>query len=261
MIISSRENAQIKQAKKLISDASERRSTGSFFLEGARLCQDAVESGLQVETCFYTAFAKEKYELQLTIVLSTANHAFEITDDVAKTLSDTKSPQGIFCVCKHIPVATSDDALQLNKRYLALEDIQDPGNLGTIIRTAEALGVSALILSSGCCDPENTKVIRASMGGVFRLPIIRIDTFEDVLLKWNEQGFKTYACVPDSKAVPITSLSFADGSICLIGNEANGLKEKTITSCSTAITIPMKGRAESLNAAVAACITMWKLMS
>ncbi len=260
MIISSRENAQIKQAKKLISDASERRSTGFFFLEGARLCQDAVSSGVRVETCFYTAFAKTKYELQLTAVLSVANHAFEITDEIAKSLSDTKSPQGIFCICKHIEAQNGADTLQPSNRYLALEDIQDPGNLGTIIRTAEALGVSALILSSGCCDPENAKVIRASMGGVFRLPIIRIDTFEEVLPKWNEQGFKTYACVPNPEAVPITSLSFADGAICLVGNEANGLREKTITACGMAITIPMKGRAESLNAAVAACLTMWELM-
>lgn len=257
MTVSSKDNPQVKKWRQLSADGHFRRKNGRFACEGARLCSDALLSGVTVETVLYTARAKETYAAQLAPLSAAAESAAEITPALARYMADTASPQGIFCICK-MPDRTQT-ALSPSGRYLALEDVQDPANLGTVIRTAEALGLDGMLLSNGCCDVYNPKVLRGSMGGVFRLPLLTVANFAEVIPTWQENGFHCFACVPAETAVSVCDAPLGDGSICLIGNEGNGLKAETVAACRTAVTVPMAGRAESLNAAMAAGIVMWEL--
>ena len=135
--------------------------------------------------------------------------------------------------------------------------MQDPANLGAVSRTAEALGVSGIILSDNACDPFSPKALRASMGTLLRIPLIILDDFSDEI---SGLGLKTFACVVDKNAISVNNLDLNGGCIFLIGNEANGLTEETKKNSDYCITIPMKGKAESLNASVAASIVMWEMM-
>lgn len=260
MEISSRDNAMVKQAKKLLSDAHARQKMGLFVLEGARLCGDAVLSDVEIEMAFLTEESEKRYPEIVASIRNNVQNTYHITEALASYLGDTQNPQGIFCICKQREATLDGANLPQNGRFLALEDMRDPGNLGTVIRTAEAFHADGLILSQGCCDIVNPKVLRGSMGGAFRLPIAYVTNMTEAVKQWNNQGFETYACVADSQAECITDTSFGNGSICLIGNEANGLQKETISACKHALTIPMKGRAESLNAAIASCIVLWELL-
>ena len=131
--------------------------------------------------------------------------------------------------------------------------------MGTVIRTAEALGIDGLLLSDGCCDIYNPKVLRASMGGVFRLPLMRVGDMAQAVETLQEKGLTAYACVVDATATPITEAGMGKGSVTIIGNEGNGLRAETIAACKHSVTIPMAGRAESLNASMAAGIILWEM--
>lgn len=185
--------------------------------------------------------------------------AYEITDALASYISDTTAPQGLFCICRQPKERYCLADLCPKGRYAALESVQDPGNLGTMIRTAEAFGLNGLLLSDGCCDPYNPKVLRGSMGGVFRLPLYEAGDLTQSLPALCEKGFCTVACVVDATAPAIQSLPLAAGTVAVIGNEGNGLRSQTVAVCSHRATIPMAGRAESLNASMAAGIVFWEM--
>ncbi len=259
MVITSRENRWIREYRHLLSDGKYRRQTRRFVLEGARLCEDAVRSNIPVAAVFYTEQAAEQYPAQLA-ALSACEQRFTVTDTLASYISDTAAPQGVFCICER-PNTNPDFSVSLPVgRYAALETVQDPTNLGTMIRTAEALGLDGLLLSDGCCDPYNPKVLRGSMGGVFRLPLYTVENLPERLHTLSSNGFTTVACVVDSEATPITALPFDGATVVVIGNEGNGLTAETVAACSVSATIPMKGRAESLNASMAAGIVFWEMM-
>ncbi len=259
MVISSKENRFVKLWRQLSNDGRARRKQGLFACEGARLCGDAALSSIRVEAVLYTAKAAELYAAQWQAITAVAETAVEITPQIAQYMADTASPQGIFCICALPQNETPLSSLSLDGRYLALEDVQDPANLGAIIRTAEALGLDGLLLSGGCCDAYSPKVLRGSMGGVFRLPLFLVQDMTATVADLQARGFRMLACVPDADAVPICDADMQNGCIPLIGNEGNGLKQETIDACDMRITIPMGGRAESLNAAMAAGIVMWEL--
>lgn len=260
MLISALDNPCVKQAGRLLADASFRRKSGLFAAEGARLCADAALSGLAIERVLYTANAAEHYPDYLQAVLAVGAPSAEVTDAVMRRLSDTQHPQGIVCIVRVPDTSAAFAGIHPNGRYLALEDVRDPGNLGAAVRSAEALGIDGLLLSDGCCDLYNPKALRASMGGAFRLPIIPAGDMADAVVKCRDNGMAVYACVADADALPIEKADFSHGAVCLIGNEGNGLRAETIAACTGRITIPMKGRAESLNASACAAIVMWELM-
>ncbi len=267
MVISSRDNDMVRRLRRLQTDGKLRRKEGAFVIEGARLCEDAARSGGAIETALFTARAREKYPVQVAAVTAAAAHVFEITDAVAAVLSETETAQGVICLCKALDNRKMLDTIDSsvlstfkNKRWLALEDVRDPGNIGTVIRTAEALGIDGLLLSVGCCDVYSPKVLRGSMGGVFRLPLWETEDMPRAIARLQEVGAVGYACVPQREgALAVTQAPLAVGSVCVIGNEANGLTAETIEACAHRLTIPMAGRAESLNAAVAASLVMWEM--
>lgn len=259
MVITSKENHQVKLWKQLSNDGKARKKQALFACEGARLCADAALSGVCISAVLYTADAAKTYQDRLQTVLDVAENAYEITPQIANFMADTQSTQGVFCICKMQKRVLSATELQVNGRYLALEDVQDPSNLGAVIRTAEALGMDGILLSTGCCDVYSPKVLRGSMGGVFRQQILHTADMTETAVSLRNAGLHTYACVPADTATPIFKLALGNGCVCFIGNEGNGLKQSTIDACELSVTIPMAGRAESLNAAMAAGIVMWEM--
>lgn len=255
MEITSRDNPLIKECIKLLHDTKARRKSGRFVAEGARLCEDAARSAIIIEAALATQTAKERYAAQWQTIRAAASRAYTVSEGVSHALSDTDSPQGIVCLCSVKETAPFD--VRPDGLYAALEGLQDPGNMGTVIRTAEALGIDGLLLSRGCCDVYSPKVLRASMGGVFRVPMRMCDDLCKDLTALSAT-MPVLACVVDSDADPITGCA-VQGAVAVIGNEGNGLTEAAVAACNRRVTIPMAGRAESLNASMAAGILMWEL--
>ena len=253
-VITSKDNPLIKLVCGLQSKASIRKKEGLFVLEGLRICDDACDNSIWFDKLIISKTAKEKYVKELEKFYKNTDEIFEIPDSLFSKISDTSSPQGVIAVVK-IP-SLSPEILS-DGRYIALENLNDPSNLGAISRTAEALGVSGIILSSDSVDPYAPKSLRASMGTLLRMPVIILNDFVNEI---EASGLTTYACVVDSDATPITDITFTNGSILLIGNEANGLTDNAKATANNRITIPMRGNAESFNAATAAAISMWEMM-
>ena len=257
-ILSSRDNPLIRQVRELLGSARARRENRLFAIEGARLCADAARSGAAVTAFLYTRRAAETYRSYWEPVAAAAQRRFEIPEALMKYAADTATPQGMLCVCAMLDNRPGLDTIEPHARYQALEEIQDPANLGTVIRTAEALGLSALLLSDGCCDPYNPKVLRGSMGGVFRLPLLPAGDLAHTAEILGRRGVRCCACVPQG-GEDLRRAGLSAGAVCLIGNEGRGLRPETAAACTGRLTIPMGGRAESLNAAMAAGIVMWEL--
>ena len=144
-------------------------------------------------------------------------------------------------------------------RYIFLENVQDPSNLGAGCRSAEALGLDGLIVSGGC-DIYNPKALRAAMGSSLRMPVILTENLAGLLAKANAEGMQTLASVPRNTATDIRRVDMRGGVICCVGNEGSGLSEEVIGACKTTVVIPMNGRAESFNASAAAAILAWELI-
>ncbi|MDR1734378.1 MAG: RNA methyltransferase [Oscillospiraceae bacterium] len=250
--ISSPNNPKVLEAMKLRDSAALRREKGLFFLEGERLVLDVFESGYTPKFAFVTEEAFWKYDCQP--FLNAAAYARLISPLAAKRLGDTDTPQGIFAVFarKEIPLPAK------LSRYILLENVQDPGNLGGIARTAEALGAEAMLLAGGC-DPFNPKALRASMGSLLRLPFAQKRVAE-AAAEAQANGIPVYATVPAADALPCTKADYSKGALLLFGNEGNGLKQTTIQKADAQITVPMHGRTESLGVLSAASILIYEMM-
>ena len=256
-VIESAANEKIKNAVRLCASSKARREKKEFFLEGLRLCRDAALSGTEIKAFFYTENALEKRGGDVAFIAEQAQSSFLVSHAVCQKMADTQTPQGFFCVCSFLEEKNENLVLDGGK-FIALENVQDPGNLGAVSRTAEALGITALITESGC-DIYNVKAQRAAMGSLLRLPVIKTADLSSLLQKCKKNGFKVYSTTPDSNAKSITKADMSGSVIAVIGNEGNGVSEKTASVCEK-ITIPMNGRAESLNASAAAALTMWEIV-
>ncbi len=256
--LTSKDNAQIKNAARLLKSARYRKQTGLFVAEGLRVCEDAARSGASIETLFVTQAALDKNPDVCERLCARAGKAFLLSPSLFASVSDTQNPQGVAAVIKTLDKSALFDTINNGGKFLALENIQDPNNLGTILRSAEAFGVSGVVLSRDCCDPFNPKVVRGSMGAVFRVPMLTVDS----LAGWfaGNPSLNTFAAVPDSGAEPVTEIEFTEPCAVVIGNEGNGIRQETAECCRRKITIPMNGKAESLNASVAAAILIWEMV-
>jgi len=232
---------------------------GLLFLEGIRLCEDALSHGY---TPVYILCSTDEKALahswserfcvpEDTVLVSMPEHLF------AK-LGSTNHPQGIAIVIK-MPVSPEILPVQGRDMYLLCENTSDPGNLGTMIRTADAFGFSAVLITSGTVDPFNEKVIRASMGSCFHIPIMRFETIRDACLHLKEFGVELIASHLDGE--PLPGATFRYPVAVVVGNEAHGLSDECSAMCDRKIKIPMPGHAESLNASVAFSIFGYALMT
>lgn len=254
--ITSKNNDLIKNIKKLFISRRARTENNRFVLEGARLCFDVFNSFYKVEVFLVTEKALEKYPARCADMERIAEKSYIISDDAAAKLGETENTQGVFAVCE---IPENCVRIVKGKKYIALDCLQDPANLGAIIRTAEALGIDGAICYN-CCDIYNPKTLRASMGSILRLPLIISKNLANDIEKAKSNGFSVYAAVPDSNAKDITKIKFPASSICIIGNEGNGISEAVKESASQLVTIHMLGRAESLNASMAGAIAMWEML-
>ncbi len=255
-LISSRNNPAIKKAALLVN-SSERAKTGLFLIEGARLCFDAAVNGIEIEEAYFTVQAENKYAENVQTIKQNAKFCAYINESVAEKLSDTKNSQDIFCVCRQR--RKNSDLIESDKFYIMTENVQTPDNLGAIVRSAEALGADGLAVFSGC-DIYSPKALRSSMGALLRFPVFTVGDAVDFIKECNARSMKTYAAVPDMSARNIADLQYKGGCVAVIGNEGNGVSDEVKNACSEAVTIPMKGKAESLNAACAAAIIIYEFM-
>lgn len=254
--ITSKSNTLIKHVKKLFTSRRARTDNSQFALEGARLCFDALNSNCEAVALLITESAYEKYNDKCRALAESFAKSYFITQEISQYLAQTQNPQGVFAVCKP---PENDFVPEAGKKYIALDEVQDPANLGAVIRSAEALGIDGAFLHR-CCDIYNPKVLRASMGGALRFPVKICDDLALEITRLKECGFSAYAAVPDADAADIKGTAFSGSDICVIGNEGNGVSDKVKAACSGLVTINMRGRAESLNAAAAAAIVMWEML-
>ncbi|MCR5653411.1 MAG: RNA methyltransferase [Ruminococcus sp.] len=257
--ISAKDNPLIKHINKLIKSSKYRAQSGEFVAEGVRICHDALLSGCEIDSLVISDYALNNYRETAFKLEQKARNSYIISDALFRKISDTINPQGVLCVIKTLDNPSLFDKIKCNGKFLALDNIQDPSNLGTILRTAEAVGIDGVILSADCCDIYSPKVVRGSMGAVFRISCCIVDTIAGFLN--NNPDLVSYAAVVTPDAEKLTDIDFNNKTTCVVvGNEANGLKQATIDACASSFTIPMKGRAESLNASVAASIIMWEMI-
>ena len=252
-LITSRDNAKVKRLVSLHKRENARRE-GLVFLEGERLCRDAFESGIKPAEVIITEKNipwAEKYANGAEVTL--------LSEDCFKKIASTVNPQGIACIVKQ-PVLENEIPFRGdgNDIYAVLEDIQDPGNLGTIIRTADAFDFTAVIMSPSTCDPFNEKTLRSSMGSVWHLPLVTCP-LDDAFSFFNKNGIGSLAM--HLKGEDLKEADIKLPAAYLIGNEGRGLTDETSTKCTRLVKIPMPRKAESLNAAAASAITGYVLSS
>lgn len=258
-VIKSKDNKTIKYVSKLLTNAKFRKAETSFVIEGVRLCEEALKNNCVIEYFLYSTNALDKYADIIKSLEAKAKHTLCVENRIFCALSDTKTPQGVLCVVKTLDKSTHFDKIIKNGIIVALDNIQDPSNLGTMLRTADALGIGAMVLSSDCCDVFSPKVVRGSMGAIFRIPFIITDDLAEFISDFNNYG-TSLACVLDKDAITLNEAKFIKPTLAVIGNEGNGVSKEVIDVCAHKLYIPMKNNAESLNAAVAASIIMWEMI-
>lgn len=251
-VITSRENPRIKRACALRDSEKQRAAAGLFFAEGPKLCLELAR-GCRAAELYATAPA-----LAHTPALAALGPAVvEITQPVAEKLAGTRSTQGVFALFE-TPATDPAPLLATARRILALEAVQDPGNVGTLLRSAAAFGFDAVLLGPGCAAPFSPKVLRASMGAAGRLPLGVCADLPAALGALRGRGV---ACLAAAlyKARPLDAVGtqFPGGVCVVIGSEGQGLSDAAIAACSAAVRIPMTDRVESLNAGVAGSILLW----
>lgn len=257
--ITSKENKQLKAAAKLVQGKKYRQQQGRFLAEGLRLCGDILRSGLCLRQLFVTQEEQERSGAVLEGLLEQAEEVFSLPEELAARLCDTQTPQGVFGVFD-LPQPQPEDAPYAGRRFLLLCSLQDPGNIGTILRSCEAFGVDEVILSADCPDLYSPKLLRATMGGLFRLRHRVVPDMASAIGQLQKQGVRVYATALRADSIPITQVDFStQPSAVAIGNEGNGLSQALLDCCDAAVIIPMEGAAESLNAAVAASISIWEM--
>ena len=252
--ITSSSNEICKQVKKLLSSRGYRRDSGRFVTEGKRLFSDALASGLQPLELLLSSGLSPDERLEYA---SCCERAYLLPQSLMTSLSDTRTPQGVMAVFP-LPKPSAAPVLEGDK-LLILVSLQDPGNVGTILRTAEAFGIGRVILSADCPDLYSPKLLRATMGGVFRLPITVTPDIPGVIGALRAQGVRVLAAALREGALPLDELDLRGRVCAVVGNEGNGLPDEIIGLCSGAAIIPMKGAAESLNAAMAAGIFLCEM--
>lgn len=255
-IITSRQNPLIVESAKL-KDKKFREERRAFLFEGIKLTKEALSSNVEIINIFLTEKCAKKYPF-----LAEKDNAVIISDSVCSKLSENSAPEGVICTAKYLDnlhtTYKNSDAVDISQSCLILSTLQDPGNLGTIMRTSAAFGKKTLILSKDCADIYNQKTIRASMGAIFRASTYRTDDLCLTIKEIKEKGTDVYATALDCKAVPLQNIKNTKNSCFVLGNEGHGLDQNVIDCCSGTVIIPMEKDAESLNVSSAASVILWE---
>ncbi|MCI8607642.1 MAG: RNA methyltransferase [Hungatella sp.] len=255
-MISSTGNSLAKQAAALGKRARSRRESGLFLVEGPKMFEELPKD--RVEQVFVTERFLEDPDHQRMVEQVDGKKVVLVTGEVLKSISDTQTPQGVAAVARQYRYSLEDIRDGGAKPLVMfLETIQDPGNLGTILRAGEAAGVTGVIMDRESADIYNPKVIRSTMGSVYRVPFLYVDELGGTVREFKGDGLRLYAAHLDGKhAYDREDYRGACGF--LVGNEAKGLRRETADLADAWVRIPMKGNVESLNAAVASALLMFE---
>lgn len=251
-MITSTANERVKNIIKLQQKAKARREQECFIVEGVRMAAEVPEDRL-IQAYASESFAAKAENREVCSRL----HAELVADHVMAAMSDTQTPQGILAVVQRRESSVEEILQAPQALILVLERIQDPGNLGTILRTAEGAGVTGILMSQDTVDVYNSKVIRSTMGSIYRVPYAYVPEVKEAVKALKRNGIRTYAAHLDGKHT-YDREDYTGGAAFLIGNEGNGLTEELAAMSDCYIRIPMAGRVESLNAAVASAILLYE---
>lgn len=255
-MITSNSNSKIKYVSNLLTNAKARRDERAFVVEGARIVREIPKD--KIIECFISESFSDKS------IIPDGVNVEVVSDQVFKKMADTRTPQGILCVVSSIKRDVEDYLQEIEKsskdgiKLLVLEGLQDPGNMGTIIRTAEGAGFDGIICDNKTVDIYNPKVTRSTMGSLFRVPVMYTDDILGTVDKLKAYGVKI--CAAHLKGtIDYDEVDYGKKIAILIGNEGNGLSDEISDKSDLLVRIPMGGKLESLNAAVAAALLMYKV--
>lgn len=252
-MITSTGNAQVKYLLQLQKKSKARNEEKVFIVEGLRMFVEVPADRVEKVYISESLYNKKKQELKLE------RFSYEVlSNSVFEHVSDTKTPQGILCVVKQKEYDVEELLEIENPHFMVLDNLQDPGNLGTIVRTAEGAGVNAVFLSKESVDIYNPKTIRSTMGSIYRMPVVYVEDLISLLEVFKKKGIKSYAAHLAGKN-SYDKEDYKGGTAILIGNEGNGLRDEVSKAADIWVQIPMQGKVESLNAAIAASILMFEV--
>lgn len=274
-IITSRQNQYVVLAVKLL-ERKHRKSEGRFRFDGVKLYCEAVKRGVELDYILLDASlcgeADAKARSLYGFGIDAAGcRTLLLSHELFAKISDENAPEGIICVAKYIDkfhkIATINSSRTVleqlaepdSGKILLCESLRDPGNVGTVVRTAYAFGIDWLILGEDCADLYNPKTLRGAMGTMFSQKILRVDDLPAAVMLLQSKGRRVYAAALDEQAMQLGSFAFAPSDCAVIGNEGHGLSDRMLKACCQKVYIPMAGDAESLNASVAASVLMWEM--
>lgn len=264
-MITSCANGKVKRIVSLQEKSRNRMKENVFVTEGLKMFEEVPLSALK--EIYIEEKIRKSADEKLRICEKAEIPIEVVTSEVFAKMSDTQSPQGILCVVEravnHVEemIAKAVKNRQMNDRpplFLLLEDIQDPGNLGTMIRTAEGAGADGVIMSKGTVDIYNPKTIRSTMGSLYRVPFAYVDDLSEVIPLLQKENIPVYAAHLKGEKY-FYQFTYNEGTAFMIGNEGNGLKNETAKLADSYLKIPMEGQLESLNASVAAALLMYQV--
>ena len=245
--ITSRSNPLMVRVKKLRDDRRQRRREGCFLCDGVKLLEEAVKWHAPIETVILSdSLADTPVPSGIRTVV--------VPEELMRSVSPMEAPQGVLFLVK-APESTPPERLP-GSRYLVLDGLQDPGNVGTILRTADAFGCDGLLLTNHCADPTNPKAVRATMGAIFRTPVWEVEA-EALLPLLERSGLTLAATALREDTIPLPDADLSRAAI-IIGNEGKGVSPALLDRCAATLKIPMEAKCESLNAAAAAAVVLWE---
>lgn len=264
-VITSRQNPLVQQAVRL-DQKKYRDAEGRFLLHGLKLAEEALCCGAEIELILVREDAAARVETALGGSAKIGESRVVLLGESAfAKISPEKSPEGVICIAKtldkfHKNITIKKGApLDLRgERLLLLESMRDPGNLGTVLRSAAAFGVDCVLLSADCAELYNPRTLRAAMGAIFKLPTLRVDDLPAAVAALRADGRRVWAAALNRTAVRLDALDLAERDCFLIGNEGHGLSDAAIAAADGAVFIPMRENTESLNASAAAAVCLWE---
>ena len=263
--ITSRQNPLVKFVCGL-AEKKKRAESGLFRFDGVKLLREAVSSEIKLKYIIcrepMSDTVRELSELAIKNALVEAQNVVLVDDGVFQKLSEERAPEGVICVSYKLDELhiAREELPADGERIIVAESLRDTGNLGTVIRSAYALGIDRIVLTDDCADLYNPKTVRAAMGAIFRMPTITVGAVElpSYIRKFRESGRRVYATALSENSLNIVELELNRGDCFVIGNEGHGLTSECISACDASVIIPMRESAESLNAAAAASICIWE---
>lgn len=250
-MISSNNNLQIKNLLKLQKNSRARQKDKVFIIEGIRMFTEIPEE------MFVKAYTTEKFLNEHIELFKDKNYEI-VAENIFKEISETKTPQGVLAIVKQQEYFLEDILNKENPAIMVLENLQDPGNLGTIIRTAEGANISGIIMNKNTVDIYNPKVIRSTMGSIYRVPFVYVNNLEEVLEMMKQKHITIYA--GHLKGEVFYNKDYKKACAFLVGNEGNGLSNEISKKADELIKIPMYGKVESLNVSIASTIFMYEVL-